>query len=92
MFASTSFSSDDLSSLLFAHCASGFGNGRAFCRYRPPPVHCSLVGDPTHCWEQLILHGRKREPCAQVILSKSFNAVGFQQLFSLSPKTGLADA
>lgn len=46
MSASISLSSDNLSPLLFAHCASGFGNERAFCRYRPPPVDCSLVGGP----------------------------------------------
>lgn len=77
MSASTSLSSDDLSPLLFAHCAGGFGNERAFCRYGPSPVGCSLMGGHIYCWEQLIL-GRKRrterEPCAQVILSKSFNA------------------
>lgn len=77
MSSSTSLSSDDLPPLLFAHCASGFGNERAFCRYRLPPVDCSLVGGSTHCWEQLILERRRRkerEPCARVIISKSFNA------------------
>lgn len=77
MSASTSLSSDDLSPLLFAHCASGFGNERAFCRYRPPLVDCSLVGGPTHCWEQLILDRKRRkerEPYGQVILSTSSNA------------------
>lgn len=77
MSASTSSSSNDLSPLLFAHCASGFGNERAFCRYRPPLVDCSLVGGPTHCWQQLILDRKRRkerELYGQVILSKSFNA------------------
>lgn len=73
MSASTSLSSDDLSPLLLARGASGFGNERAFCR-------CRLHLGALHWWEAPTTAGaadlgqkeKKREgTCAQVTLSKS---------------------